>query len=601
MRIWYHLSMSGQPRENSPKALPTRHSLPFFRSNLWLFLFSDRIARPTLALAAGAAILLAVRPGLVHSIVVMRGVTAFFLVLAVTALSIRLQDLESRPERRFWHALAITFGFWIATDLILLIYSGGPLPMLAKVGVELTVAFYYIGLVYSAQIGGHRQGGSRSIDRLGMLAIILFIVGLLIYFDLVPAGSPLAGSEPSTEWLFAVIDLLVTSRLLAFAATSPSLRWRMLYRCLAAATFCSLIGDILGLVLTRAESNVFYSLTMILVIFAARLRHHAFSPASKTAPDRPVTVLSSEAVDSSEAGWQTILYALIFPVIHLLLYQLGLLEETFQPQRESIVLVWIVLLGSIAVNQSQRLTARRKRLETEREDIVYQLRAQSAELERFAFTVSHDLKSPLVTIEGFLGFLLEDMKGGKIERAEKDIEKIRGASQHMGRFLDDLLALSRSGQLVGELEEVPLDTVAREAVEVVRGQLAKHGVEVDIGPGLPVVLGDRTRLLQVLQNLLDNAVKFMGPQPRPQIEISTRQDGTQTVCLVRDNGIGIDPRYHDQVFDLFTRLDHTAKGSGIGLALTQRIIEALGGRIWIESEGLTHGSTFCFFLPPAKQ
>jgi signal transduction histidine kinase len=122
-------------------------------------------------------------------------------------------------------------------------------------------------------------------------------------------------------------------------------------------------------------------------------------------------------------------------------------------------------------------------------------------------------------------------------------------------------------------------------------------VEVAVAPGLPTVTGDRPRLVQVVQNLIDNAVKFMGAQSAPRIEIGARQDGGETVFYVRDNGAGIDPRYHEKVFGLFDQLDHDAEGTGMGLSLAQRIVETHGGRIWVESEGQGHGSTFCFTIP----
>jgi signal transduction histidine kinase len=111
-----------------------------------------------------------------------------------------------------------------------------------------------------------------------------------------------------------------------------------------------------------------------------------------------------------------------------------------------------------------------------------------------------------------------------------------------------------------------------------------------------VVTGDRPRLLEVFQNLLDNAVKFMGSQPQPYINIGMRQDGEEPVYYVQDNGIGIAPRYHEKVFGLFERLDIANDGTGIGLTLVKRIIEVHGGRVWVESAGEGQGSTFCFTL-----
>ena len=151
--------------------------------------------------------------------------------------------------------------------------------------------------------------------------------------------------------------------------------------------------------------------------------------------------------------------------------------------------------------------------------------------------------------------------------------------------------------MVNPPEEVALEELSHKAIELTHGQIARRGVQVEVLPGLPVVYGDRVRLLEVLQNLIDNAVKYMGDQPAPRIEIGSRPDGDETVCYVRDNGIGIGPSYAEKVFGLFEQLDPEAEGSGVGLAVVKRIIDVHGGRIWVESEGPGRGSTFCFTLP----
>ena len=139
--------------------------------------------------------------------------------------------------------------------------------------------------------------------------------------------------------------------------------------------------------------------------------------------------------------------------------------------------------------------------------------------------------------------------------------------------------------------------MAREAVELVTGRIKERGIAVEVASEMPVVCVDRIRLLEVYQNLIDNAVKFMGHQPEPRVEIGVEQKDGEVVCFVRDNGIGIKPRYHEQIFDLFDRLNHEGEGTGIGLALVKRIVEVHGGRIWVESEGSDLGSTFWFTLP----
>lgn len=235
--------------------------------------------------------------------------------------------------------------------------------------------------------------------------------------------------------------------------------------------------------------------------------------------------------------------------------------------------------------------------EKEREKLITELEAQNAELERFTYTVSHDLKSPLITIKGYIGMLSEDLDEGEMESVRDDLARISNAADKMGVLLEDLLELSRIGRLMNQAEEVPLRELVNEALGLVGGQVEERGVQVDVLSDLPVLCGDRTRLLEVLQNLIDNAVKYLGAEPRPRIEIGARKDGDEIVCYVRDNGLGIEPRYHDKVFGLFDQLDPNVEGTGIGLALVKRIVEVHGGRVWIESEGKGCGSTFCFTIP----
>ena len=252
-----------------------------------------------------------------------------------------------------------------------------------------------------------------------------------------------------------------------------------------------------------------------------------------------------------------------------------------------------------------REIARRRQAELDRERFIAeleqhrdQLEVKNAELERFTYTVSHDLKTPLVTITGFLGLLEQDAGAGNVDRMRRDIERIKAASGRMGQLLDELLELSRVGRVVNEPQEICLGELVREAVQQVAGRIAEGDVEVVIAPDLPRVFGDRVRLLEAVQNLIDNAAKFVGDQPRPKIEVGVRNDD-EPIYFVRDNGIGIDPRYLEKVFGLFDRLDQEVEGTGVGLALVKRIIEVHGGRIWVESEGLGRGATFCFTIPSA--
>lgn len=233
----------------------------------------------------------------------------------------------------------------------------------------------------------------------------------------------------------------------------------------------------------------------------------------------------------------------------------------------------------------------------ERKGLIHELESKNAELERFTYTVSHDLKSPLFTIRGFLGYLEQDALAGKHERVKSDMQRITDATEKMQMLLNDLLELSRIGRLKNESIRIPFEELARDAVELVHGQIMERGVAVHIDAHLPVVYGDRQRLLEVLQNLVDNASKFMGDQKEPRIEIGQAgEENGKPVFYVRDNGIGILPDHYDRVFGLFNKLDVKSEGTGIGLALVKRIVEVHGGRIWVQSEA-GKGSAFYFTLP----
>jgi signal transduction histidine kinase len=235
----------------------------------------------------------------------------------------------------------------------------------------------------------------------------------------------------------------------------------------------------------------------------------------------------------------------------------------------------------------------------ERERLIDELERRNAELERFTYTVSHDLRSPLVTVRGFVDLLEKDLTAAAPERVAADLDRIRRATATMEALLRELLELSRIGRVMNPPETVSLDDLARQAVAALHGRLRAAHVRVDVLPGLPSVHGDRIRLLEVLQNLIENAVKFRSGQGEPVVEVGSRPGPDGPVVYVRDNGVGIDPRYHDRVFALFERLDPRVEGTGVGLALVKRIVEVHGGRVWVESEGAGKGATFCFTLPAA--
>ncbi len=234
---------------------------------------------------------------------------------------------------------------------------------------------------------------------------------------------------------------------------------------------------------------------------------------------------------------------------------------------------------------------------TKLEEALNNLKDKNNELERFTYTVSHDLKAPLITIGGFAGLLKRDISSGNEERVDRSVERIMDAVTKMERLLNELLALSRIGRIVNDPEAAPLGGIVEEAVGLTQGRLTANRIEVQIEACLPVVHVDRARIVEAIQNLIDNASKFMGTQTQPKITIGTKVLDGKQAFFVHDNGIGIEPAYHERVFGLFNKLAADTEGTGIGLALVKRIIEFHGGRIWIESEGNGTGTTFWFTLP----
>lgn len=239
----------------------------------------------------------------------------------------------------------------------------------------------------------------------------------------------------------------------------------------------------------------------------------------------------------------------------------------------------------------------RLRAEEHRETLIRELEGKNAELERFTYTVSHDLKSPLITIRSFASLLERDSQEGKADVLKRDITRINNAAETMQTLLSDLLELSRVGRVISPPSKVSFETIAQEAVDLLSGPITERGATVEIAPGLPDVQVDHVRIREVLVNLIENAIKFTDPQPDPKIWIGANLEGPDPVFYVRDNGSGIDPRYLVRIFNLFEKLEPAIPGTGIGLPIAKRIIEMHGGKIWAESEGPGKGTTIRFTLP----
>ena len=163
-------------------------------------------------------------------------------------------------------------------------------------------------------------------------------------------------------------------------------------------------------------------------------------------------------------------------------------------------------------------------------------------------------------------------------------------------LLADLLELTKIGRTVSRIEDFSMQTVTEEVIKTLSIPGHSTRERIHIVNSLPTIRGDRNQLMLVMQNLLENALKFCGERT-PSVEIDFYTETTGTVFVVRDRGMGIEPRYHDRIFTLFERLDNDESGTGVGLALVKRIIEHHNGRLWVESSGIDTGTTFYFMVP----
>ena len=228
----------------------------------------------------------------------------------------------------------------------------------------------------------------------------------------------------------------------------------------------------------------------------------------------------------------------------------------------------------------------------EKEKVLERLAVKNDELERFAYTISHDLKSPLITIRGFLGLLQKDLASGRDGRVAKDVAAIERATHQMQHLLDDLLAYARMDHEADQHEPVCMSTLSGEVRELLSGRAVDAGIEVSLQADLPTVVGQPALLRMVWLNLLDNAIRYA----EGRVEVGVREHVDDWHFFVGDDGPGLAPELHQKVFGLFETLDADSGGTGIGLASVQRAVEMHGGAVWIDSEPGA-GARFWFSIP----
>ncbi len=256
---------------------------------------------------------------------------------------------------------------------------------------------------------------------------------------------------------------------------------------------------------------------------------------------------------------------------------------------------YLDLLPVVLPEVLQKYDDRRARKRAQEE-----LRKMNEELKNFAHIVSHDLKTPIVHIQGFSSVLLEGYHEKLEQKYRTCLERIKANADRMEILISDLLALSRVGRVVSTFKDVPSSEIVKNVTWGLQDRLKENRIELVVPDNLPTIYCDGNRIYQVFENLLVNAIKFMRETHNPRIEIGREDKKGFHQFYVRDNGIGIDPKHHREIFERFHRLRQMEdeEGTGLGLAIVERIVNGHGGRVWVESEP-GKGSTFYFTIPAA--
>ena len=267
------------------------------------------------------------------------------------------------------------------------------------------------------------------------------------------------------------------------------------------------------------------------------------------------------------------------------------------PLRNAAGIPYAVCGISTDISERKRAEEQMLKLNMELEQTVYELTFVNKELEAFSYSVSHDLRAPLRTINGYAQLLLHHQPNTLGEDAVRLLHVIRKNTQMMGQLIDDLLAFSHAGRRQMQTSLVDMGELAREVFEELVVTSPENKIQCTIRP-LPPGYGDRAMLRQVFVNLLSNAIKFTVHRPEPAIEIGSTSEDGQQIYFVKDNGVGFDMQHAQKLFSVFERLhaQDEFEGTGVGLAIVQRVIQRHSGRVWAEGK-VDAGATFYFSLP----
>ncbi len=421
-------------------------------------------------------------------------------------------------------------------------------------------------------------GTSLLLERARIGAWILFVFSVYL-----PVGDLIAGTEaPPLLWITHTLRLLWFSVIILALRLPNAAKYAKAYALLMASSI--LVTACLASLARDAVA------TMLMVATAVPLATCSLFPWGTAA--QCMIVLFSAVIVAGLPGLVMENVENIFPtntafnlagVWGLSIY----LAHAYDGNRRAIE-VWKEALENMNATLEQRIEQRTAKLDQTNKDLA-----------SFAYSISHDLRTPLRTIDGFSQLVLDETAERLEETERGHLTTVRTAAQHMGALIDALLGLSRIGRQELRRERLDLSAIARSVLADLGREEAGRDISVDIKQ-TPPVYGDPTLLRDVMQNLLHNAWKYSAKTQAPLIEFSAAKERGETVYRIRDNGVGFDMDSAGKLFDPFERLHPPSEfeGTGIGLATVRRIIQLHGGRVWAEGSA-GHGATFRFTVPGA--